>query len=278
MPELLSPSSLNLNKKVRANSFNLYEIPVPFWQKVLGNDLHFHLGYFPKPGTSLEDSMRIAVRELGTQIPRRLVKRVLDVGCGWGGPAFELARIWKTEVLGLTSSNEQTHFINGQASLRKLPVRAMTVDVERYGFDEIGTFDVLWLYEVLEHIADRRSLFVKLCSASRVDTNLAIAMSCRSPYVSREQLYNEFLGIQPLETLPELVKMLGETGWKVLTMVDCTALTLPVWRLWLANLNKIADKKYREQTNKLTVALSNTKELYRIGKLQSVQIVARRCP
>ncbi|OGP53886.1 MAG: hypothetical protein A2253_08505 [Deltaproteobacteria bacterium RIFOXYA2_FULL_55_11] len=222
--------------------------------------------------------MRIAVRELGTQIPRRLVKRVLDVGCGWGGPAFELARIWKTEVLGLTSSNEQTHFINGQASLRKLPVRAMTVDVERYGFDEIGTFDVLWLYEVLEHIADRRSLFVKLCSASRVDTNLAIAMSCRSPYVSREQLYNEFLGIQPLETLPELVKMLGETGWKVLTMVDCTALTLPVWRLWLANLNKIADKKYREQTNKLTVALSNTKELYRIGKLQSVQIVARRCP
>lgn len=267
---------MELDKEIKRNIINLYEIPISFWQRILGKELHFHLGHFHKPNTSLEDSMRIAIRTLAMQIPRKPIPRILDVGCGWGGSAFELSRMWNAEVLGLTISRQQADFINKQFEIYKLPVQAKTVDVEHYRFDDIGTFDVLWLYEVLEHISDRRALFSNLHHASCVNVSLAIAMSCRDPKADREKLVNKFLGIQRLDTVPELLKILEETGWKVVRISDCTPLTLPVWELWAENIRCITEQEYSEQANKFAVEYAHARKLYQEGALHSVQLVAER--
>lgn len=266
---------MDLSVKIQKGMIELYEMPIPFWQDVLGEGLHFHLGHFPAPATSLEEAMRIAVRRLISAIPARPVERILDVGCGWGGPAFELARNWDTEVLGLTISKRQTRFMNEQADVRRAPVQAITVNVEDYDFDGIGSFDILWLYDVLEHIADRRLLFLKLHRAARKGAILAISMHCRTPHSSRELLYSDALGIQLLETSAELERMLQETGWKVLSSNDYTALTRPVWKRWADNLKPLTEGQYREEARKLGVALANTEGLYRAGMLESIQIVAK---
>lgn len=251
----------------------LYEMPIAFWQGILGKGLHFHLGHFHTTETSLDDAMVVAVRNLAAQISPKAARRVLDIGCGWGGPAFELANIWDGEVFGLTVSKRQTEFINTLARVRNVPVRAMTVDAERFAFDRIGTFDVFWLYEALEHIVNRRSLFTNLHRASLGNAHLAITTTCRAEQVLRRSVYSEFLGVQLLETVSELIDILEEDGWSVSATTDCTALTLPVWDLWIMNLRRTRVLKYRDQSEKLEAEFSALDELYRTGILQSVQIV-----
>jgi cyclopropane fatty-acyl-phospholipid synthase-like methyltransferase len=266
---------MKLEEQLRLNLVDFYNIPVPFWQKVLGSELHFHLGHFPSDDIALEQSMRLAIKHLIMQMPPKNVRRVLDVGCGWGGTAFQLVEVWNAEVLGITISKEQANFINEQAYIRKSPVRALEIDAEMYDFRGIGTFDVLWLYECLEHIADRRSLLLKLHNAASETTNLAITMHCRSPHIEKELLYNEFMGIQFLDSVPDLIKLLEETGWEIVALFDRTPLTKPVWKHWAEKLQQIIEPEFGLYANKLGVALANTEELYNRGFLQSVQIAAK---
>lgn len=186
-----------------------------------------------------------------------------------------MAKIWDAEVLGLTVSKEQARFVNEQARMRKLPVKAMVIDAETYDFRGIGKFDVLWLYESLEHIADRRSLFTNIQAAARDDASLAITMHCRSPQISRDSLYNEFMGIQTLDSAQELIAILEDAAWEVLATRDCTDLTWPVWKFWAQNLEQITEPEFCEQAEKLTIALAQTEQLYKKGLLQSTQIVAK---
>src|ERR1700739_3847744 len=81
---------------LKQSAISLYELPVEFWKRILDEEMHFHLGHFPLRDTSFEDSMRLAVRRLAAGVPLMRPVRVLDIGCGWGGPAFELNRLWQT--------------------------------------------------------------------------------------------------------------------------------------------------------------------------------------
>jgi cyclopropane fatty-acyl-phospholipid synthase-like methyltransferase len=265
---------MKFEEQLRLKLVDFYNTPVSFWEEVLGNGLHFHLGHFPRTNISLENAMQNAIKNLINLLPLRAYKKILDVGCGWGGPAFEIVEIWDAEVLGLTISEAQTHFINEKSRTLNFPVKALTIDVELFDFQNIGTFDVLWLYESLEHISDRRSLLINLHNAAHTHTKLAIAMNCRSPHINRELLYNEFMGIQKLDSASELVSLLEETGWRVLDVKDRTDLTLPVWQFWINNLKRLKESEYREIAEKLIVALQNTEELCKKKLLQSIQIVS----
>ena len=57
------------------------------WKEVLGPGMHYHFGSVD-PASPIDDAeahFRFAVRQLYPWVPVR--SRVLDVGCGWGGPA-----------------------------------------------------------------------------------------------------------------------------------------------------------------------------------------------
>jgi cyclopropane-fatty-acyl-phospholipid synthase len=263
------------NSNLKRNMLNLYDSPVEFWERILGPDLHFHLGHFPHSNITLNDSMGIAISQLIRQLSNQSIDTILDVGCGWGGPSFFLARTLKCKVLGLTISNQQTEYINKQADLHKLPVKALKIDIEEFGFENIGNFDVLLLYEVLEHIYDQKMLFSNLLRAARPHSELAIAVSCRVPEASRDEFYNEYLGIQTLNSVPELIQILNKSGWKVEMVKDYTSLTLPVWKHWAQNLSQYSDQKDNEYARSLAIELAKTEELYRMGLLQSVQVVAK---
>jgi cyclopropane fatty-acyl-phospholipid synthase-like methyltransferase len=260
--------------RLRDNLRSFYNLPVRFWQKVLGDGMHFHLGHYSSADDSLERSMEAAVQSLAERIARQPIRRILDLGCGWGGPAFQLATKWEAEVLGFTISPSQANFVNSRARVTGIPVRGETLDLETFDFQGIGKFEVLWMCEALEHIADRRRFLSRLREAASKESHLAITMNCRSPNIPRAEFYNEFMGIQPLETAEDLFRLLADTGWNIYINQDCSSLTLPTWAHWIKNLTLVKEDQ-AELAIELTSAFQRFRKLYEQKSLQSIQIVAK---
>jgi cyclopropane fatty-acyl-phospholipid synthase-like methyltransferase len=76
------------------------------WIKFLGNKLHYHFGIFTDPNVDPFDK---AVFELFKYIPAN--SKVLDCGCGWGGPGKLLKEKLNCYVTGITISKTQSEFI-----------------------------------------------------------------------------------------------------------------------------------------------------------------------
>jgi cyclopropane fatty-acyl-phospholipid synthase-like methyltransferase len=253
----------------------IYELPIGFWRPVLGPGLHFHLGHFPDDRTELDASMIFAVENLALQANVPCRSRILDIGCGWGGPAGHLAKKFGASVVGLTISKSQQQWCNEVFQKSKLQIHVQVTDVEICSFRSLGSFDIIWLFEVLEHIQDRRSLLRKLHKLAGPDTRLAIAINCRNFDVSRELTSSSILGVQELETVSEVESLLNSTGWTIEQAIDRTELTLPVWQHWLMNLQSVPSA-WRVHAAELEREFAILETMFCSGNLRSVQVVSRR--
>jgi cyclopropane fatty-acyl-phospholipid synthase-like methyltransferase len=120
------------------------------WLHVLGEKRHYHFAQLAPffPGSDPFDN---AIRALYPFIPEG--SRVLDCGCGWGGPADLLREEKGCEVTGITISQQQHAFLQN-----KMPcVRA---DLETYEPEE--GFERALFVECLTHLADPQGLFTRL--------------------------------------------------------------------------------------------------------------------
>ncbi len=270
----LSNHDDGLFTRLRRNARKLYELPSEFWAPILGPELHFHLGHFSASGQSLTESMRAAVARLAARARPVPNPRVLDVGCGWGGPAFQLAAAWGASVRGLTLSQEQITFVCDLVGSSGASVTAEVYDAEERAFTDIGDHDVLLLYESIDHIWDRDSLIGRLRNAACQGSWLLIATTCRANHVPKDVLYNEFMGIHPLDTADDLERTIGSSGWRVLDSEDCTEFTWPVWDHWITNTYQHERGPFAQRALAFRQALMASRDLYERGMLCSVQLSA----
>ena len=84
------------------------ETPLTTWKKVLGPKMHYHFGSYSD--TNIFDQ---TVRNLYPFIPNN--SSILDIGCGWGGPAMLLENEKACFVHGVTNS-EQHYLHNAQTT------------------------------------------------------------------------------------------------------------------------------------------------------------------
>jgi cyclopropane-fatty-acyl-phospholipid synthase len=75
-------------------------------------------------------------------------KRVLDLGCGWGGFAIYAAEKYGCEVLGVTIAREQQRWGQERARAKNLPVEIRLNDYREVE----GQFDVVVSLGMLEHV------------------------------------------------------------------------------------------------------------------------------
>jgi hypothetical protein len=88
------------------NIDNFYsENSIDDWKLILGENLHYHAG-----SQSDEDIFEQAVKNLFCYIPKK--SKILDCGCGWGGPAKLLINELECDVTGVTISKQQQKFID----------------------------------------------------------------------------------------------------------------------------------------------------------------------
>lgn len=84
-----------------------YDVSNAFYELVLGSSMTYTCAVYPEPDATLEQAQAekydLVCRKLDLQPGRRL----LDLGCGWGGMVRHAARHYGVQSLGVTLSREQ---------------------------------------------------------------------------------------------------------------------------------------------------------------------------
>jgi cyclopropane fatty-acyl-phospholipid synthase-like methyltransferase len=187
------------------------------WKQIIGEELHYHFGYF-RAQEDLETGLRQTVRNFYPYIP--LEGRILDVGCGWGGPAKMLIEERRCSVQGITLSAEQAKYCQSIG----LPVRCQ--DVERENIKE--NYDVVFMLEVLSHIRDKADLLRRLRPlAPRLI--LSVNLGERTTFGDSMVLC----------TVSELTQYVERAGWKIQFMQDRRFQSLRTIALWKQNFDRV---------------------------------------
>ncbi|KAK6119204.1 hypothetical protein DH2020_047052 [Rehmannia glutinosa] len=113
-----------------------YDLVTSFYEYGWGESFHFAPRW---KGESLQESIKRHEHFLALQLGLKPGQKVLDVGCGIGGPLREIARFSKTSVTGL--NNNEYQISRGKADFMNMP------------FPE-NTFDAVYAIEATCHAPD----------------------------------------------------------------------------------------------------------------------------
>ena len=142
-----------------------YEQPVEFFYAITGGTWNVYSGNL-WDGASTETASQEAKLDLLAGLMRlRAGQRILDVGCGWGGPLAYLCQRYDVRGVGLTLSPLQ----RAAALERFARVGVEAVAVERHwrDFDDADGFDAIYTDEVIVHFEDLAGYFAKVRSLLR---------------------------------------------------------------------------------------------------------------
>lgn len=133
-----------------------------------GTDPALHR-YFENRVEDLDQAQRRRMDHMMSKLGLSAGMSVLDVGCGWGGFALEMARTQNVSVLGISLSAEQLKY--AEESSRKAGLQSR-VQFELLDYRNVeGRFDRIVAAGVLEHIGKPhfKSFFRKLASLLKPD-------------------------------------------------------------------------------------------------------------
>jgi cyclopropane-fatty-acyl-phospholipid synthase len=117
-------AQFNPRKRARRNVAHHYDLDGRLYSLFLDADRQYSCGYFETPDTSLDDAQVAKKRHLAAKLRLDDGRRVLDIGCGWGGLGLYLSEFAGAEVTGVTLSQEQHAIANERAAERGLSDRA----------------------------------------------------------------------------------------------------------------------------------------------------------
>ena len=158
----------DLVEAVRAHYDRLAFFYHAFWGE------HIHHGYWEADESPEAAQVRLVAR-LAERAAIPQGARVLDVGCGFGGSALWLARHRGCGVTGITISPVQVRRANEQARAENLAdrVRFLVMDANRLNLPP-ASFDVVWVVECSEHLADKAGFIDACARALRPGGRLAL--------------------------------------------------------------------------------------------------------
>ncbi|HMN70328.1 MAG TPA: cyclopropane-fatty-acyl-phospholipid synthase family protein [Rhodoblastus sp.] len=140
----------NSRARAQRNVAHHYDLSAELYRLFLDEDMQYSCAYFPRPGMSLDAAQAAKKQHIVGKLRLRPGQRVLDIGCGWGGLALEIAKAEEVDVLGVTLSREQLAIARERAREAGLADR---VRFELKDFRDLdGRFDRIVSVGMFEHV------------------------------------------------------------------------------------------------------------------------------
>jgi len=141
----------NLPARSRRNVAHHYDLDGRLYSLFLDADRQYSCAYFETRDQSLDDAQLAKKRHLAAKL--LLVeenRRILDIGCGWGGLALYLAEFCRARVTGITLSQEQWQRATERAAERQL---GSSIEFHLQDYRNIGErFDRIVSVGMFEHV------------------------------------------------------------------------------------------------------------------------------
>jgi len=143
----------NTRRGARRNIAEHYDLGNAFYALWLDPTMTYSSALFERPGESLEQGQLNKIRRLCREIGLAPGKRVLEIGCGWGGFAEVAAAEFGAHVVGLTLSREQFDYARKRIARAGLAEK-VEFRLEDYR-DTRGAFDAIASIEMFEAVGER---------------------------------------------------------------------------------------------------------------------------
>lgn len=206
-----------------------YDLLSPLYRRLWGDCIHH--GFWEDNESPRAAQLKLTER-LATQarIPRGA--RVLDVGCGVGGPAFWLADHLDCSVLGITISPVQAKMARATASTFSRRVRFAVMDAEQLELPS-KSVDIVWCIECSEHL-DNKERFVAECArVLRPGGKLALcAWLAQGTFPDQIELVAEIeraMLCPSLASMTDYVRWMHAAGFEVGIAEDITRNVAKTW-------------------------------------------------
>jgi len=228
-------SNYNFPVKSKKNVKHHYDIGEELYDLFLDKKhRQYSCAYFKDDNESLEDAQQNKINHIIKKLDLKPGQKVLDIGCGWGGMVFEIAKQSQCEVTGISLSENQIYYckkkakelnMDNQVHFELIDYRAVKNKFDRIvsvgAFEHFGKKFYKTFFKKIKNILTENGICL-LHTIGTVD-----APGPAQPFI---QKYIFPGGIVP--SLSEIVKPIEETG---LILSDCETLihhydkTLKAW-------------------------------------------------
>ena len=151
-------SNFNLPGKSRKNVEHHYDIGGEKGEKLYDifldrNHRLYSCAYWKEDTKTLEDAQQNKIDHIVKKLDIKKGQKILEVGCGWGGMAFEIAKQKGCEVTGISLSKNQINYCKAKAKELGLDNQ---VSFELADYREIkGEYDRIFSVGMFEHVGKK---------------------------------------------------------------------------------------------------------------------------
>ena len=139
-----------------------YEIPLVFFEHVLGKTMKYSGSYWPMGCDEIDDADNETLNKYIDKASIDDGHTILDLGAGWGSLAIKMATKFKnSEIKALTNSSIQKSFIDDRAKNLDL-VNLETVKSDINDIETYQRFDRLTSIEMIEHLRNPETVIGKV--------------------------------------------------------------------------------------------------------------------
>jgi len=141
---------LNEAVKSKQNVAHHYDLKEDLYKLFLDKDMQYSCAYFHNENISLEQAQIDKKIHIINKLQIKENMSVLDIGCGWGGMALEIARQTGAKVKGITLSENQFATASKRAQLEGLSDK-VTFQIQDYR-NETSKYDRIVSIGMFEHV------------------------------------------------------------------------------------------------------------------------------
>lgn len=203
-----------------------YELATLFYEWGWGQSFHFA---YQLPGETFRSAIARHEYYLAGRLGVKAGAKVLDVGCGVGGPMRNIAKFTRANVTGVTLNEYQVirgNELNAQAGLtgQALSVQA---DFLKIPFGD-NTFDGVYAIEATCHAPKRESVYGEIFRVLKPGQIFACYEWCLTPKYNPADPYHVLIkkkieegdGLPDMATEQEVVDALRNVGFEVIEARD----------------------------------------------------------